>query len=102
MAHMTFAHDLKPSMDAPLEAIAEAATVLNKPIKVRVQPDLYDWGAVRYGTWLGLAWTMECQDVEEGRRLREGLTMFFRLFGGEAKVQERLLRELGKMAAVGK
>jgi hypothetical protein len=98
MAHVTFAYDPKPSMDATLDAIGNGAAALQKPIRCRFQPDLYDWGRTSYTSWHGLTWTIECQDVAEGRRLREGLTSFFQVFGGSERQQTRLLLELERIA----
>ena len=96
MAHVSFAPDERPTVDAALDLIGEGAAPLQKPIKVRIQPDLYDWGRTRYTAWH--SWAVECQDVAEGRRLREGLTSFFAAFGGSEKQQRRLLQDLSRMA----
>ncbi len=98
MAQVSFAHDARPPVDATLESVGNGASTLNKPIRCRFQPDLYDWGRTSYTTWHGLTWTIECQDVAEGRRLREGLTDFFRAFGGNEKQQQRVLLALSALA----
>jgi len=97
MASVNFAHDDRPPVDATLETIGNGASALNKPIRCRFQPDLYDWGKTAYTTWHGLTWTIDVEDVAEGRKLREGLTLFFKAFGGDARGQKRLLGELAKL-----
>ena len=85
----------KPALDLALE---QAGTIAQtKPIRFRVQPDLYDYDRQRYQPWAGLIWTVDLEDVEEGRRLREGLTRFFRLFGRTAEMQAEVLRVLEEM-----
>jgi len=95
MADVTFTHDdQRPSMDLSLEQVGDGAANLQKPIRVRLQPDLYDYTGSSYKTWSGLVWSVQLRDVEEGRRLREGLTDFFRAFGGSEKDQKALLKAL--------
>jgi hypothetical protein len=102
MAQVTFAHDDRPPVDATLEGIGNGASTLNKPIRCRFQPDLYDWARTSYTAWHGLTWTIDVVDVPEGRVLREALTLFFRAFGGDARRQKRLLTMLGQIAAGGR
>lgn len=98
MANVSFApEDKRPSLDGAIESASESG----KAIRVRCQPDVYDYEKGNYQTWTGLSWIVECQDVEEGRRLREGLTDFFKAFGGQAAMQERVLNELKRMARRG-
>ncbi len=100
MATVSFTHDDKPPIDRTLEAMGEAAKAERKPLKVRLQPDLYDQVRATYTAWLGLTWAVELRDVEEGRKLRVGLAHFFKAFGGDARRQQRLLAELAKLAGV--
>lgn len=67
---------------------------MSKPIRVRLQPDLYDYTGSSYKTWQGLVWSVQLRDVAEGRRLREGLTDFFHAFGGSEKDQKAVLKVL--------
>jgi hypothetical protein len=99
MAHTAYSHDEKPAkVDAPLEEIGNAASALEKPIRVRLAPDLYNWTTREYRAWYGLAWSCDLQDVAEGKRLREGLENFFTCFGGTERQQNGLLAELEKRA----
>lgn len=99
MAHVQFTHDapVEP-IDASLEAAGSAAVNVGRPIRCRLQPYLYDWPNANFGAWRGLTWTIECQDVGEGRRLREGLASFFKAFGGTERQQARLLALLSELA----
>ncbi len=101
MANVSFGHDYtpKPPLDGSLEEVGATALQLGKPIRCRLQPDLYRPGPNQaYTTWVGLTWVCELEDVEEGRRLREGLTHFFRVFGADAKRQGQLLTALERLA----
>jgi hypothetical protein len=98
MAHTAFTHDEKPSMDAPLEVVGNGASALEKPIRIRLQPDLYNWETRTYEAWYGLTWKVEVQDVAEGRRLRQALADLFTAFGGNERQQTKVCRELGRMA----
>ncbi len=99
MADVSFTHDdARPSMDRPRELVGDGAANLSKPIRVRLQPDLYDYDNSSYTTWSGLVWSVQLRDVEEGRRLREGLTDFFRVFGGSEKAQRGVLKVLKGLA----
>lgn len=98
MASIAFAQDDKPPVDNRLEEIATIAENSGKLLRVRVQPDLYDHGRTAYTTWSGLAWMLDCQDVAEAKRFREGLTNFMRVFGSDEKRQRALLVELARRA----
>ena len=87
----------KPALDLALEQAGAIAQT--KPIRFRVQPDLYDYDRQRYQPWVGLIWTVDLENVEEGRRLREGLTRFFRLFGRTVEMQAEVLRTLEELEA---
>lgn len=99
MASVSFAHDQRPPVDQSLEQVGNGASALNKPIRCRLNPDLYEWGGTHYVSWSGLSWIVELQDVSEGRRLRQALTAFFQVFGASEKKQAKLITELQKMAA---
>lgn len=95
MATVVFTADqTPPPIDARLEETGAVAGVMGKPIRVRIQPDLYDYDGQKYQVWNQLTWTVDLADVAEGRKLREGLTMFFRLFGASPKSQVSLLELL--------
>ncbi len=98
MAEVSFTHDDKPPMDRRLEEITSHAENLQKPVRIRVQPDIYDHVHQNYAAWTGLVWMLELRDIEEARRLREGLANFFRVFGGDEKKQKGLLTELERRA----
>jgi hypothetical protein len=98
MASTAFTHDSRPSMDASLEEVSLGAATLEKPIRVRLQPAVYSYEKRDYQAWAGLTWLVDVQDVEEGRRLRQGLADFICAFGGSEKVQIRLLEAVGKLA----
>ena len=61
---------VKP-IDTALERAAAVAMTVGKPLKIRIQPDVYDYDSQKYLTWTNLVWTVDVEDVEEGRRLRE-------------------------------
>lgn len=99
MATTSFTPDApKPALDEPLERVGNAASTLEKHIRLRLQPDLYNWETRKYQAWHGLTWYIDVGDVAEGRRLRGALADFFMVFGGSARQQEKLCRELGKLA----
>jgi hypothetical protein len=99
MANVSFSMDTPPTLDGPLERCGDSASGLDKPIKLRIQPDLYDWSRRNYHSWSGLTWMVEVQDVEEGRRLRQGLTDFLRCFGGAEWQQTELLGLVAALAS---
>lgn len=95
MATVNFAPESeRPPLDRSLEENAQAAAALGKPVRIRLQPDLYDHAKASYQVWAGLTWSIEVGDVEEGRKLREGLTNFFRAFGAGLQEQTRVLEML--------
>lgn len=95
MATVNFVpEETRPPIDARLEELGAAAGALGKPIRIRLQPDIYDYESQRNQKWYGLIWSVELQDVEEGRRLREGMTEFFRRFGESPESQAKLLKWL--------
>jgi hypothetical protein len=98
MASVDFAPEKeRPALDQALEANAAACAQLQKPVRVRLQPDLYEYERKIYSSWLGLTWIVELSDIDEGRRLRQGLQDFFRLFGQSADSQDEMLRELREL-----
>ena len=85
-----------PPIDTPLEEFGGQALKEGKPIRIRLQPDVYSPKDTNYKTWQGVVWIVEVPDLDEGRRLREGLTHFFKVFG--SKRQARLLGQLRTLA----
>lgn len=97
MATVNYAPDDK----LPIDQLVDTLIVEGKPLRVRVQPDIYNHVGGVYKTWNGVSWTIECEDAEEVKRLREGLADFFKAFGGDGKKQGQVLRELKRMAGRG-
>jgi len=96
MAQVSFAPDAtRPPLDAKLEEVGAQALLIGKPIRLRIQPDLYDPDKRGYYAWAGLTWMLDLDDVEEGRRLREVLTVVMAAFGDER--QAKLLKLLGTL-----
>ncbi len=95
MAQVSFAPDkTTPPMDEPLEQAAAVALLAGKPIiKLRLQPDLYNFDKRHYSSWAGLTWMLDLESVEEGRRFREGLEWFLKAFGDPEK-QKKVLELL--------
>ncbi len=92
MAQVTFLPSVeRPPLDQSLLENAQTAERAGRAIRIRVQPDLYNHDKQGYTSWQGLTWTIEMDSVEEGKRLREGLTHFFGAFAGR---QEELLKVL--------
>lgn len=100
MAKVTYAADaLVPrSLDYTIEEMAEQLDLRVKPLRLRVQPDVYDVRLARYTSWAGVIWSIDVDTVDEGRKLREGLTLFFRRFGEGAAMQDWLLQVLREVA----
>lgn len=98
MAEVTFLPEQSaPPLDATLEDMGARSILAGKPIRVRMQPDVYDTEKARYQSWAGLVWALNVESVEEGRLLRVGLTQFFKAFGKSATSQKKLLRALGRL-----
>lgn len=53
-------------------------TAPTDPIKVRVQPQIYQPGS-GYSAWRRVAWVISFGSIEDARALRVGLTAFFSL-----------------------
>ncbi len=98
MAQVNWSQDEKPPIDAVLETLAEAYP--DRALKIRVQPTIYDYETRTYKTWTELSWVLEMDDVDEARRMREGLQDFFVGFG-TAEKQAGLLADLKKRAGRG-
>lgn len=79
---VTFSPNREPRpIDATLEELGGAAILAGRSVRVRVQPDLYNYEKGSFSSWATLAWTLDLEDIEEGRRFREALTAFFKAFG---------------------
>lgn len=100
MARVNSTLDPQPRnpVDQRLEELGAVASISGKPLRVRVQPDIYNSENGNYSVWAGLSWTVDLDGVEEGRKLREGLTDFFQLFGTSPQSQEAVLLNLRAMA----
>lgn len=98
MAKVSFLPDQQPPpIDQALELVGASAALASRPIRIRLQPDLYDIDKRSYYGWVGLTWTLDLEDIEEGRRFREGLGRFMAGFGDPEK-QAKLLRALEELA----
>ena len=94
MAQVSYLPDAQqPPIDGKLEEIAAESALASRTIRIRLQPDLYSPDRAKYESWKGLVWAVELEDVEEGRKLREGLQKFFAAFGDGGK-QAALLEAL--------
>lgn len=82
-----------PPLDAKLEEAGAQALLASRPIRLRLQPNLYSLDKQAYEAWIGLAWTLDLDDIEEGRRFREALGTFMAAFGDPEK-QGKLLKAL--------
>lgn len=97
MATVSFAPDRPTTpLDAKLEELGAQALLASRPIRLRLQPDLYDSDRRAYQSWTGLTWTLDISEIAEGRLFREGLGDFMQLFGDDAKQAQllQLLRDL--------
>lgn len=72
MPRVTYASDVDDSI---LQDLADAAT---SAIRIRVQPQVYDFAKGQYASWSGVSWTIVCANEQEAKQLREGLKAFFR------------------------
>lgn len=98
MAQVSFAPDrIAPALDGRLEEAAAQAALASRPIRVRIQPAFYNLDKSGYDGWNNLVWTLDLDDVEEGRRLRQGLEAFLKAFGDPER-QAKVLRMLEKLA----
>lgn len=86
MAKVSFLPEkVAPPVDGKLEEAGAQAALASRPIRLRLQPDLYLTDQRAYTTWVGLTWTLDLDDVEEGRRFREALGKFMAAFGDPEK-----------------
>lgn len=86
MAKVSFAPEkAAPPLDAKLEEIGAQAVLAARPIRLRLQPDLYDSDRKGYQSWVGLTWTLDLDSIDEGRLFREALGKFMAAFGDEGK-----------------
>ncbi len=82
MAKVTFTPEkAPPPLDQTLDQMGAAALALGKTIRVRIQPDIYDYGKRQYNAWSFVTWVVDLENLEQGRALREGLQGFLRVFG---------------------
>jgi protein-tyrosine phosphatase len=49
----------------------------SEPPKLRLQPTIYDRRTNTYKAWRNVSWTLDCADIEEAKRLRDALQVFF-------------------------
>lgn len=97
MAKVSFLPEAAPPpIDQKLEEVAAQAALASREIRLRLQPDLYNYDRSRYDSWNGLTWTLELDGVEEGRQFREALMKFMAGFGDPEK-QARLIALLGEL-----
>lgn len=102
MAKVNSTMDPQPRpVDQRLEELGAVASISGKPLRVRVQPDIYNSENGNYAVWAGLSWTLDLDSVEEGRKLREALTDFFILFGLNPDAQAGLLETLRSLVIMG-
>src|SRR5258708_20407331 len=96
MAKVSYLPDkVAPPVDTKLEEIHAVAVLAGKPIRLRIQPDLYHPERQGYESWAGLAWTLDLDDIEEGRRFREALGRFMAALWAGGATPPDLARPLG-------
>jgi len=100
MAKVSSTQDERPPVDETLEHIGTIAAGVGRPIRIRLAPDLYDYEKQGYNSWHTLSWSVEVQDVEEGRRLRKGLNDFLHAFGATPKSQAAVLKAVAREAVL--
>lgn len=92
MGKVTFSPERQPPpIDQRLQQAAGQAVLMDRPIRLRLQPDLWDYDKGNYSAWSGLSWVLELDDVEEGRRARQALQALWAVFGHSAEVQAQLI-----------
>jgi len=64
----------------------------DNPLRIRVQPTVYNAERADHVLWPGIVWTLLCTSLEEVRQLRKALDEFFSAIvrGGPAAVVEAL------------
>ncbi len=98
MAKVSYLPDkVAPPVDTKLEEIHAVAVLAGKPIRLRIQPDLYHPERQGYESWAGLAWTLDLDDIEEGRRFREALGRFMAAFAADGATQAELIVQLERL-----
>lgn len=97
MAKVSFLPDkVAPPIDAALTELGAQAVLADRPLRLRLQPDLYSVDRQAYLAWAGLTWTLDLDDVEEGKRFREALGKFMAAFG-DAEKQAKLIALVEKL-----
>lgn len=83
----------RPPIDAVLER--EEYTRDGKPIRIRVQPDLYNHDKMQNDSWPQAIWQFEMKDAAAASRFRVALTRYFKLLGELGT--ERMAAELDQI-----
>ena len=97
MAQVSFLPDQQaPPIDKTLIDLAGQAALLSKPLRVRVQPDIYSVDKQEYVAWKGLVWALDLDDAAEGTELRVVLQQVLGAFGDPEK-KAKLLTLLGEL-----
>lgn len=65
-------------LDTLAEVASEAAR-LGLPIRIRIQPQLFERADLSYRSWAGCVWTADLTNAVAVTNLRQGLDTFFRL-----------------------
>ena len=96
MATVSYVADrVAPSSDRKLDEIAAMAVLTARAIKLRLQPDLYNFDKQHYDSWTGAAWTLDLEDAAEARKFLEGLRCYMAAFGDGPEKQKQVLEMLG-------
>lgn len=85
----------RPPIDAVLEGAEYAPE--EKPIRLRVQPSIYNHEKMQHDSWPQLVFQFEVQDVAAAARFRQALTLYFKLFGEMGS--EAMLAKLAELEA---
>ena len=81
---ITQEYSLEAQDDECLEGAQQIATDTGKPIRLRVQPQLFTatpnrYRAGMYYAWKGVSWNLSCPTVSDVIEVRDALASFFRL-----------------------